>query len=345
MIRITKDSKIRIWTSGADIKSGGIEVMYMLGEYLYSQGADVAMFAVYDKLRDAGSYFADKYNVPLCNKEDFSTLDPNVVVIVTEYTMSSEDNYRWYCQQYVSPLIVWFVSSVPSTAGTSDHWKELFDGRYDAMALWFQQCKDRTMFVYENELARKRLEFWNLHDLMPLSHGVTEIMYECSKNVSKENKKNIVIYNQGKVDNREYIENTIIPMMRKRRPDIEFVGIGKTKRYTKEELCDLYASAKVYIDMTDFVGREMMPREACLFDDIVLLHNFNNAASFYQYPIADWYKLNKWNSEDVCDKIEKSIDEYDERISDMAFMKNRFLNEDRLFKVQADNIFGLAYKH
>lgn len=345
MINITKDSKVRIWTSGANITSGGIEVMYKLGEYLYSRGVDVAMFAYGDNLRDTGSFFADKYNVPLCNRSDFSTLDPNVIIVLTEYMMASEENYLWFCKEYKCQLVIWFVSSAPKTAGTSEHWEDLFDGRYDAMSLWFQQCMSRTIFCYENELARKRLEFWNIKDIMPLSHGVTPMMYDKSKELRNVDKEDIIIYNQRKHDNRKYLEKEVFPVLREMRPDIKIVGIGIDKRYTKDELCELYSRAKVYIDMTDFVGREMMPREATLFNNIILLHNFNNAASFAQYPIPSEYKLNLWDVKNVCNMLCKCIDEYYDRIKDMSFMKNLFLNEDRLFKIQADNIFGLSYKN
>ena len=84
----------------------------------------------------------------------------------------------------------------------------------------------------------------------------------------------------------------------------------------------------------------MMPREACLRDCILLLNNRGNAATFDDYPLDDYYKINMYtNPDEIAEKIRYCVYNYDNLISDMSFIKNKFMFEPMKWEWEIENIF------
>ena len=197
-----------------------------------------------------------------------------------------------------------------------------------------KRYRGRMLHLCESELAMRDLLYHGIEERCIFQHPVHSIFYNTPKLCDKTP---TVFYNGLKGINKAFVEEQIIPRL----PDINFETVSWSNAYkTKAEMCSLYDKSKVYIDFCEFEGREMMPREACLRDCILLLNNRGNAATFDDYPLDDYYKINMYtNPDEIAEKIRYCVYNYDNLISDMSFIKNKFMFEPMKWEWEIENIF------
>ena len=106
-----------------------------------------------------------------------------------------------------------------------------------------------------------------------------------------------------------------------------------------------YDKAMIYLDFSGFEGREMMPREACLRDCVLFLGNEGNAETFDDYPIDDYYKINRYDDISIlCNKIRDVLNNYDSHIQNFEFFKNKCLYEPMKWEWETTQLFGKLFK-
>lgn len=197
------------------------------------------------------------------------------------------------------------------------------------------------LHLCESHTVLQDLEYYGIHDVAYLQHGVYKCFYEPVKDDVKESH----VFYGLKQDNRDYVENNIIPIIKTLRPDIIFDTIHPGDLFrNKHGLRDMYDKCKVYIDFTAFTGREMMPREAALRDCILILSDMNVAGTYFDYPVPQKYKMDITDPYKICKCIIDCIDNYKDRISDFKFFKNKCMFEPEMFKAELYSIFGPAIK-
>lgn len=126
-----------------------------------------------------------------------------------------------------------------------------------------------------------------------------EYSTDINDNLAEKNKKeNIVIYNP--VKGIQYTKKIMVACS-----DITFVAI---QNMTRDEVKKLMKKAKIYIDFGNFLGKDRMPREACLSGCVVITGK-SGAANYYEdLPINNKYKFEIKNKKDVLKVRSRILD-------------------------------------
>lgn len=319
MIKISKDSRLYIWISPKEAISGGAEQLQFLAHTLKKFGVNVKCFNFqYELYLERNEYYSKLYDVDGIGSDEIIN-DENSIILFPDYMIYSAqategDLLEFYKERFSKcQFIFWLMS-------TSFH-----DGKKSLRMTYndfkFFDDKENTLFACEQELGKRDLEYFSgVKHILSLQHGIHEDYYKVPIDLSK--KKNIVLYNAFKPGTREYVEK-LKPYLN----DIEFKAItykGIDKHLSKEEMCDQYDECKVFIDFCEFNGRELTPREAVQRNCILYVGNNGDAVYFNEYPIPDYYKINKFDDPQIlANKIRKSFDNYYDELNNFQIFKNK----------------------
>ena len=159
--------------------------------------------------------------------------------------------------------------------------------------------------------------------------------YIDDKYVYEENyhnqKKDIIIYNpkKGFDISSKIIETT----------NFNFVPIINMNN---NQIIELMKKSKIYIDFGRFPGRDKIPREAVLMNNIIILGKRGAADNVVDYKIDEKYRIDTKDrkfSNKVVLLIEDSLKNYSKNIKDFAKFKEFLLNEKEIFKKEAIKFF------
>ena len=328
MIKITDKSRLFVWGNSYVIHSGGAEVLNMFCSKMKSLGANVAMFNYGhpDKFQQT-DFYKEMYDINCAGTYELEDVEDNIIMY-PELMFEGEDFVNSSMNFKHAQIIVWWLGTGFDYAD-----KSIKTSKRKVMDL-MKRYRGRMLHLCESELAMRDLLYHGIEERCIFQHPVHSIFYNTPKFCDKTP---TVFYNGLKGINKAFVEEQIIPRL----PDINFETVSWSNAYkTKAEMCSLYDKSKVYIDFCEFEGREMMPREACLRDCILLLNNRGNAATFDDYPLDDYYKINMYtNPDEIAEKIRYCVYNYDNLISDMSFIKNKFMFEPMKWEWEIENIF------
>ena len=336
MFKLTEKSKIYIWGTSPDVFAGGAEVINMLAAHLKERGVDAKMFNWGMEMYYQPDYFKARYDVncaswtEIRNEEDY-------VIILPEVMIENPNNLSWFIHGLDKvQFIIWWLS-------TSFMYNNLsFKTSKRKMMAGLSLMKNRSLNLCESELAMRDLLYHGLENRMLFQHGTNKVFYEYPVTSTKQR---AVMYNGCKQGTPEFVER-LKPYM----PDVEFLEVKPTnwgEYISKEELCDrFYDKSMVYIDFSEFEGRELMPREACLRNCVVFLGNEGNAETFDDYPLDDYYKLNRYdNLEEVAAKIYDALDNYEKHLDNQWFFRNKCECEPMKWEWETTQLFGKLFKN
>ena len=320
-----------IWGNTKEAKTGGAEILNKFAAYMKELGVNAKMFNWSYHKFEQNKYYKNLYDIQSGSWEEVED-DENVIIFIPEIMIENPDNLEFFCNFKKAQIIIWWMSS-------SFQYNDLeFKTSKRKMFYRLKFLEERCLHLYEGESAGRDLLYHGLTNRMRFSHGVHPLFYTMPKRVEKQD---IVVYNPFKAANPEYLK-----LIQERLPDVKFVplGPGEDGKYkTKEELIDIYDSAKVYVDFNEFEGREMCPREAALRDCVLLLNNEGCASTFDDYPIPNWNKIEKYGEGDVniiANKILYCLKNYDKCLEDMYLFKNKCLNEPAMWKLYVQTLFA-----
>lgn len=338
MIRIGKESRIYIYNI-RNQRAGGIEVLYMLAAYLKRRGARCKVFDT-SGMFPKDEYYSSLYDYDVCDGQaEIDLTSPDTVIVLPEVLLSFESNVLWMIRDSGrAQIVVWWLSSNISRIPDENVNSSRYDKRQILQML--KETEGRILHMCESELAYRDLGYYGNENRVLLQHGTNRAFYELPARVER---KNLVLYNAYKAETAEYVKNVLAPAA----PDLQFVEVGPLadgRFRDKREMCDLYDSCKCYVDFCTFVGRELMPREACLRGCLLVLNNAGNAATFEDYPIPRRYKVDRWAPpERTAELIRGCLADYDRLLDDFTFFKSKLLMEPEMFRTEADRVFMNAY--
>lgn len=130
-------------------------------------------------------------------------------------------------------------------------------------------------------------------------------------------KENIVCYNPRKGFE---FTSKVIKYCRSNKLGINFVPIVGMNR---KGVISLLRRSKVYIDFSNFPGRERLPREAVVLGCCVITGKRGSAKYFEDVPIPENYKIEDKleNIPEIVTKIQECLDNYDERVKDFEISR------------------------
>ncbi len=331
MIKITPESKLLIWGCSKEVRSGGAEVLNLLAATLKKLGVNAKMFNWNMWMYEQPEYYRNLYDVNCGSWEEIKD-DENIIVLLPEMMLEDPVHIPFFTNfKNVQYIFWWLSSSFDYNEMDIKNSKRLLMNKLKAL-------ENRSVNAYENEMCSRDLFYYGLNNRIRLQHGINDLYYNSPKLAEKQN---IVMYNSMKTETKTYVEEVLLPIM----PDIKFEAIrylGPDRYRTKEDMCRLYDSCKVYIDFCEFEGRELMPREAAVRDCILILGNDGCAQTFDDYPIPQEYKINRYTEQPdkVADIIRKSLLNYDNEIQKFTFFKHKCLCEPLLWMNNVYTLFG-----
>lgn len=148
-------------------------------------------------------------------------------------------------------------------------------------------------------------------------------------------KENIIAYNPKKGYD---FTKKIIDYTSKLDMNVKFIPI---QNMSTEEVHNLLAKAKVYIDFGFHPGPERIPREAVISDCNIITSNLGSASSEVDVPIPDKYKFScdDSNIEKISNLILEMIYNYSNFQIDFTSFKNKVLEQPQLFSKNVINYF------
>lgn len=319
MIKINKNSVLYIWIPSKNVISGGAEQLNFLASVLKKFGVNAKCFNFeYNLYLERNNYYTKLYDIDGIGADDIPN-EENSIILFPEYMIytahaTDGDLLKFYKERFSKcQFIFWLMSTS-------------FHDSQKSLRMIYNDLKEfddkgNTLFVYEQELGKRDLEYFSgIKHFLPLQHGIHEAYYNVPIDLSK--KKNIILYNAFKSGTCEYVEK-LKPYLN----DIEFKCIsynGVDGQLFKEEMCEQYDQCKVFIDFCEFDGRELTPREAVQRNCILYVGDNGDAACFNEYPIPDYYKINKFDDPQIlADKIRKSFDNYYDELNEFQIFKNK----------------------
>lgn len=335
MIQITKDTKVYIWSPKKESLYGGPEVLNLLAATIKKLGGKAWLFNYnYNLYYERNDYFSKLYDVNTIGANYIEDSEDNII-IYPEAVADSFEFFKLFKTRFKkSKFMIWWLAS-----GRNPFSPENYNLSYANIFNYLNQYNDRLIHLCESECALRNVKYYAPSaPVLKFQHCINMEYFKIPKKCEKEN---VVLYNAIKGKTRYFVETQIIPNA----PDICFEYIDFTDEAhhrTKEQMCELYDKAKVYIDFCEFDGREMCPREAAYRKCILYLDNDNNAATYEDYPIPAYYKLDKFKDDPnfIIDKIRKSLNNYNTEIDNFMLFRNKVKSEPIYFFFNVINLFG-----
>jgi len=168
-------------------------------------------------------------------------------------------------------------------------------------------------------------------------HGIESSMLSDYLNKShldqkKTSKKDLIAYNPFK-------GLPITNALKRYNPDIRFVPIIDL---TPQEVRDLLASAKIYVDFGNHPGKDRLPREAAMANCCVIT-GIKGSANFDDIAIPRKFKLNEKGKnfmENFRNLTLEIFNDYDALLENFEGYRQITMNEEDVFHQQVNNIFG-----
>ena len=348
--------------------TGGIELAHQLVDYLRNKNREA--YIVYADIRDGKIVTNDlqvteqykKYNIVVAPEvEDFSS---NVVVLPEAYLMvvpryKNAQVCVWWMS--VDNAIMWndnfndtfrFEKGIINKLGL---FKRLGGNCIKGTPLWNVYCKyikheyvePKKSFVNRFSLAKLKKEDYRLFHFYQATY-IQQFLYEhhfdrvikltdyinpeIINNVDTTKKKeNIILYNPSK--GLKYTENLMATMS-----GYKFIAL---KGFNREQLNNLFDTAKLYIDFGPFPGKDRLPREAAIHKCCIVTGRFGASGYFEDVPIYGKYKFDMTHAN--YSEIKKCIDDifanYNERVDDFKYLRESIMREQENFYREIDNIF------
>lgn len=166
----------------------------------------------------------------------------------------------------------------------------------------------------------------------PISKLFLKIYSQEEKNISVQNRKDVILYNPV----RKY--NHILDKISKVAPELKFEPL---RGLTQEQLIEKYKTSKLYIDFGAFPGAERIPKEAVLFGCAVITGKRGASGFHGDVPIPEEYKFGNPDSQidEIVAKIRYVLDNYEKVYSDFDEYRNTVLNLEENFIRSLKEIF------
>lgn len=328
MIKITPNSKLFIWGSTPEVKTGGAEVIQLLASTLKKLNVNCGVFNWAMPMYEQNEYFKQYYDINCWTWEDIED-DENTIIFLPETMIEISENLKWFIENFKhAQFMIWWLAVTNATM------EETFLSTRRIVSR-LKHIENRSLNVCESEVTMNDLKHFGLNNALRLSHGVHESYYNLPTFGQKQDS---VMYSGLKPVISEYVEQKLIPIM----PDVHFEKIEWSDDYkTKEDMCKMFDRNKVYIDFSEFPGREMLPREASVRNCVLLIANRGCSTSFEDYPIPEEYKVDMYGDpEPIADKIRFLLNNYNTEIEKFKFFKNKCLGEPLRWMSNIQTVFG-----
>ena len=292
-MKVYKNSKIYILSSGDEYTGGTLSLQQLCKALLQLN-------------LDAKLVYVDNENKPT---------SPELIKLQMPYTTDIDDDRRNIMifpeTIFMSTLPVQNVQKVIWWLSTDFHFHQLYHriGEYITKRRFLQMpspeinlyrfnefehiahCEYVYQFLKVNQVPDKKI--------FMLGDYVSEHFYNGESKVNLDAKENIAAYNPRK-------DHELSPKIIAAAPDLTFIPI---QNMSPDEVQNLLARAKVYIDFGFHPGREHIPREAALSHAVVITGMRGSAGNDIDVPLPPDFKFDDsiGNDENIIPRIIEKI--------------------------------------
>lgn len=166
----------------------------------------------------------------------------------------------------------------------------------------------------------------------PISKMFLNIYSQEKKNIFKQNRKDIILYNPV----RKY--SHILDKISSVAPELKFEPL---QGLTQKQLVEKYKTSKLYVDFGAFPGAERIPKEAVLFGCAIITGKRGASGFHGDVPIPEEYKFGNPEKQinEIVEKIRFVLDNYEQVYSDFDEYRNTVLNLEENFIKSLKEIF------
>jgi len=174
---------------------------------------------------------------------------------------------------------------------------------------------------YQSEYANHFLSNNNVTNKFPLHDYIDGVIYD---NYPKEK---IICYNPAK--GREASDFII-----KNCPDIQFLPLVNM---TKDDIISSLKKSMIYMDFGHHPGRDRIPREAAILNNIVLTSKIGSANFYEDISIPDKFKYESLNKS-IREDIINIFDNYNEIINDFTEYRQKISEQKNIMMGEVKDI-------
>ena len=272
-MKIHNDTKIII-CSPRNYYSGGPESIHQLGSCLKRMNFKVEMLYIGENGGEPVHDRLKKYHLPIAMSDE----DPNSVLIVPETTTLRRDRK--------SPVIYWWLS-IDNHFHTicdrlNDYIKQRNFIKASSPVVDVLNEKDIEHFV-QSEYARQFLEFNQISSdrIHFVGDYLVPTFLEKAKSISLDSKEDQIVYNPKKGFD---LTKKLIDAA----PDLKFIPI---QNMNSDQVQDLLAKSKIYIDFGNHPGKDRIPREAAASHCVVVTGKRGSAGNEIDIPNPPDFKF------------------------------------------------------
>lgn len=322
--------------------SGGPELAHQLVDYLRNKGEEAYIIYAKDrKLVTTDLTVTEnfkKYNIEVSGRIEYTNANVIVLPEIYLYMIPKLKNIQ---------VCIWWMS-VDMALGTNanSNFLETFrfkKGLLDKLRVvkHIRSYKNRYSFnklkkedyrlthFYQATYIQQFLYGLGLNRVIRLSDFINpEILNHVDGSKAKED---IILYNPSK--GIRYTKRLM-----KHMPGYRFIAL---KGFTREQLNNLFDTAKLYIDLGEFPGKDRLPREAAIHNCCIITGKFGASRYYEDVPIDSKYKFDMLhaNYADIKNCIDDILENYDTRIKDFEYLRETIKHERENFYHEIDNIF------
>ena len=329
-MKIYPNTKIYI-ICPANINSGGPELCHQFCSQLIQFGANAFMLyregPVPLNKEDPVHDFYKKYHLSYTfEPED----EPQNILIIPETQFYQTEKIR---------RVLWWMSVDNHFISLSNCLKTLWQYiRFDSTPIpnmfFFNQDKELTHFV-QSEYARqflivnkisKRKIYW-------VEDYLNQAFLSKAAQIDLSKKENLVAYNPKK-------GFVVTEYLIKLAPDIDWRPI---ENMTPEQVQELLAKAKVYIDFGNHPGKDRIPREAAISGCVVITGRRGSADNDVDINIPAEFKFDERtdNPQQAIDKIREVFENFSAAHEKQADYRARILDDKNRFENEVAEAFGI----
>ena len=308
--------------------TGGPELLHQLVDQLRKNGHDATIVYVpIDEPFECPEPYR-LYDAPQSQLQD----EPGVLVIVPEVSTALLRMLKH------ATRAVWWLS-VDNYLGVNREspLKDVYR-RYKSLLLQRRLALHSLRKFHHFAQSHYALEFLGKTGIraFPLTDYLGAAHFEQPQRPSHA-KQDIIVYNPKKGVG-------ITTMLREANPDMQFVAI---ENMTAQQVAELMASAKLYIDFGHHPGKDRLPREAAMAECCVITGRQGAAANAVDVSIAEEYKLDERSSDFLAAFRKQALavlGEYENRRPDFDSYRMRIRAERKLFIQQVEELFGVVQR-
>ena len=330
-MEIYKNTKVYIICPARTV-TGGPELLHQLGAALQKRRIQSYMYYLPEHTEHPVPERYRKYHVPYT--ETIEDTAENILIVPETYTTLL---YGW---QHIRRALWWMsvdnwlVDAV--SVMKSNLYQEFriparpvfyFFHREDETIQHLTQSEYANQLLQTNQVPRERIA--SLTDYLN-----TVFLQECDHS-DYSRKQDIIVYNPRK--GKDFTDQLIAAA-----PDLHWAAI---ENMTPEQVQQLLAQAKVYIDFGTHPGKDRIPREAAISGCCVLTDRRGAAKFFKDVPIAERYKFADTAEEipAILARSRQVMHDYATAIRDFADYRAEIRQQRQQFEREVDSVFVKTY--